>query len=150
MSYDSTRQTMGDDLTVDQVRVELATLIVNYPNYTGKTKVDHYNDGNLDESCVYYKDEDGNPIDVDTYGETNLEPEFVTPVCIIGHWIEDFHPELKDDPLMRSIITKNQSLRGVGASGVLFDREVWSLLSEAQRRQDRPGTRWSDIDISIL
>lgn len=134
---------------VDQVRNELATLINDNPNNTGKLVVDHYNDGG-DETCVYYTNEDGSPIDTGTYGEYDEEPVFATPVCIIGHWIENFHPELKNNFSIKRILLKNHSLRGVGYTDLPFRDDVWTLLAETQKMQDRPGTRWSDIDFSVL
>jgi hypothetical protein len=136
------------DFTVDQVRNELATIINANPNNTGRVEVIN-NDGYDDGTCVYYKDEDGNPIDLQEEDDY-YDPEFVEPVCIVGHWIEDFHPELKNDPKIRTILRRNHSLRGVSASGIVFDSAVWSLLAETQRMQDRAGARWSDIDFSIL
>ena len=136
------------DFTVDQVRNELATIINSDPNNTGRVEVNNI-DGYAEDSCVYYKDEDGNPIDFQDHDDY-YDPEFVEPVCIIGHWIEHFHSHLKDDPKIRNILKRNSSLRGLSASAIVFDSDVWSLLAETQRMQDRPGARWSDIDFSIL
>ncbi len=136
------------DFTADQVRVELESLIENYPDNNGRVmiqKKDYL--GRNEVACVYFLDENGDPITASsTYG-TLRKPVFKTPVCIVGQWLEDFHPNLKNNDLIKNIILKNMTLNTLFENEIPFEDSVLELLGRAQRQQDSLGKVWSDIEL---
>ena len=143
------------ELTVDIVRKELETLINQYPDETGSVdQIKHYADTDEeynDPVCAYYKDQSGNAITPGLYGGVEVAPSDVvlaTPVCIVGRWIEAFHPELKNDEVIRNILVKNATIRSLDYDGISpFKPEVQRMLMIAQDTQDRGGNTWSSIDL---
>jgi hypothetical protein len=134
------------DLTADLVRSELEKLIGDYPERTGNVLVD---DGDYDEfTCVYYSDEDGYPVSMTGMYEEDAEAFntviLKTPVCIVGQWIETFHPEFKENDVIRSVLVRNATMRH---SVVPFDPSVQELLQRAQDQQDVSNTTWGNIDL---
>ena len=135
------------DLSPDQVRDELNILIRKYPNRTGQ--LDNYTD--QFPTCVYYTDSDGVPITPDEYDFDGLELfdiPLVTPVCLIGQWIEDFHPELKNIESIRLLLVQNKTVGTLYDQDNPFPSEVSRVLAEAQRQQDEPRSTWGDIDLT--
>jgi hypothetical protein len=142
------------ELTADLVRYELTELIERYPDRTGAfEQVRCFMDTGeeyVDPSCVYYTDEVGMPISSATHAENDTEVVFTTPVCIVGLWIESFHPEFKDNDLIRQILIRNSTIRSLDYE----DEKPWNagvqrLLVNAQDTQDRGGRTWSTIDLDV-
>lgn len=131
------------ELEVESVRWELEELIRLYPERRGTT-VDGPDSDN-DGICVYYTDEGGNV--VDGMGRSCSEPPLlVTPVCIIGTWIEMFHPEFKELPDVLSFLVNNHTLGGLPAGRIPFKGEVLALLDNVQSQQDYGGI-WENIEL---
>lgn len=129
-------------LTAMVVREELEFLISSYPNRVGNVVLDPVVD---DTSCVYYTDELGQPINVgqEEFGMDPALINFVTPVCIVGQWIESFHPEFKDDDVVREVLANNTTMRH---AHIPFPETVKELLKRAQDHQDQ-GKAWGSIDL---
>lgn len=141
------------DLTVDRVRQELTELIGTYPNRTGSIVIsdedEEDNDIDPEYSCVYYTDEDGRPVNVSVFD--TYVPELKTPVCIIGQWIESFHPEFKEDEFIHTLLVRNRTIGVVkNDNSAPFTAEVMDVLSSTQSQQDEAGTRWKDIKLLIV
>lgn len=137
-----------NELTVDQVISELNTLIMEYPDRNGHVYIGQDYDGNDDYSCVYYTNGDGVPINTDNFDHSNEnEPELKTPVCLIGQWIEDFHPEFKEDSYIRTTLLANSSFGAMDPYSGPFQESVWQVLNNAQMAQDSFNTLWGDIRI---
>lgn len=130
------------NIDVEQVRKELADIIDRYPDRTGGDP-DEYSQ----KACVYYKDAEGRPVSHSEYGDSYIgnPATLVQPVCIIGQWIEDFHPELKQDELFQMVLLKNSVFSTSHEAAHLFDEEVFDLLGEVQSQQDDPDATWKDI-----
>lgn len=133
------------ELTASVVREELSLLISKYPERTGNIAVGEDED---DTTCVYYTNSDGDPISFPAYWEDDLENlmrevTLDVPVCIVGQWIENFHPEFKDDSVIAEVLFRNSTMRH---AEVPFDFEVKTLLVRAQDQQDS-GTSWGNIDL---
>lgn len=133
------------ELTFEVVRDELKALIQRYPDRKGSVVVQYQ--GSDIRKCVYYTDEHGNMITVDTYRDDDEGVQFVTPVCIIGQWIEDFHPEYKQDPKIRRVLLRNGTFGSTFDYELPFDDDVHDLLSDVQSRQDSYGKTWKDIEL---
>ncbi len=133
------------ELTVDQVRVELESLINKYPDRNGRVDASY---GFSDTYCVYFTDENGCPVSL-THFENPEQCRLVTPVCIVGQWIEDYHPVFKQDEVISRILHENSTLANMDEEVVPFQREVWLLLAEAQSTQDSEGAHWVDIELVI-
>lgn len=129
------------ELTVEQVKTELQSLIDAEPNNTGWADVGEYTG---DSGCVYFLDQDGKPILIndEEYSETVL----ATPVCIIGRWIHDFHPEWMETHELNLIFRENRSLASCQYDQP-FRNDVFRVLQHAQGIQDLPETTWSAIDL---
>lgn len=134
------------ELTVSIVREELTHLMNNHPERMGSVPV---NDNDYDETnCVYYTDQNGEIISLPSYQVADLDSldgkvVLKTPVCIVGQWIESFHPEFKDDDVIRDLLFRNSTMRH---SVVPFDPDVKELLVRAQDQQDA-GKSWGSIDL---
>lgn len=121
-----------DWLRSDEER-ELDALIAKYPDKTGSYRV-----GEFGKDCVYYLDENGVEIssgvlDWDQAAFVTL----ATPVCLIGHWIEEFHPELKEDPAVRAILVRNSIISSIhGEDENPLDPAVIQVLRDYQQLQD--------------
>lgn len=130
-------------ITVDQVRKELVDIIERYPDRTGGDP-DEYNE----KACVYYKDATGCPVSNSEFDGMPLVDDpalLVTPVCIIGQWVEDFHPELKQDEDFQYVLFRNSVFSTSTEVARLFDQEVVDLLGEVQSQQDDNDKTWKDI-----
>lgn len=138
------------ELGAIQVRDELETLIEKYPNRKGSITIpspDHFeNDepGDYDFQCIYYLDENDAPINLSNYGASD-QPVFKTPVCIVGQWIEDFHPEFKNNELIQSILVRNSTISSLFEDENPFTKEVKEVLTTAQNAQDATNAEWRDI-----
>lgn len=136
-----------NDLVVDQVRQELEQLIRENPDRTGRVLVeDDEFTVSKDYTCVYYTDENNRPVNTSEYwGED--DPVLKTPVCIVGQWIESFHPEFKEDEVIKGFLLTNNTIAAMRYDGeVPFNEEVMTLLSFAQSQQDT-GDPWRLIDM---
>lgn len=143
------------ELTADQVRFELEILIDKYPENTGMVdniKCFHdtgeeYND----PTCVYFKDDKGDMVTPNIHGnivDTNVVLD--VPVCIVGMWIESFHPEFKEDEIIRDVLVKNATIRSMDHNETKpWDADVQRLLVIAQDTQDRGVGSWSSIDLDV-
>ncbi len=141
--------------TADQVTEELEFLIQKYPSYTGSVPSDE--DGYEEFDCVYYTDADGNPVNLAKQFDYDDIPDgvmadaspLVKPVCIVGHWIEEFHPELKQDKVICRTLLRNgtvRSLRYHADEEIPFSPAVLNVLEKYQTAQDATKTStWSQI-----
>lgn len=131
------------ELNAEQVKNELETLIQKYPTRRGSVPVDDYED---DFTCVYYTDENDYPINSSSYDSDDVyNPTLKTPVCIVGTWIEEFHPEFKDDEVIRDILVRNATIGTLREDHNPFPEDVTRILSEAQSAQDARNSEWKDI-----
>lgn len=121
------------NLTIERVRQEIGELIKRYPDRTGSE------DEESEKSCVYYADYDGYGVVGSRWDSGNLI-DLVTPVCIIGQWVEDFHPELKEDSPFGRMLCKNEILATSEAAKLTFNEEVHNFLGYVQSQQDRDGS----------
>lgn len=129
------------DLTVEQVKTELESLVRKYPDRQGSLPIEL--DGS-DFACVYYTDENGVPIN-----HSEEEVVLATPVCIIGTWIEEFHPEFKMNPVIGRMLRQNSTVYSTHYyTENPFPSEVTDILDAVQVRQDKYGITWKDIDLS--
>lgn len=130
------------DLTVEQVRKELADIVARYPDNTGGDP-----DTYQQKACVYFKDATGYPVSYteENYGITPDVSSLVTPVCIVGRWVEDFHPELKEDETFQFVLLRNAVFSTSTEAARIFDEEVFDLLADVQGQQDNPETTWRDL-----
>lgn len=135
------------ELTIDIVREELSSLIAKYPDRRGSVPREEQFDYEYttDNACVYYTDEKNVPITSSNF-DFDQEPQLVTPVCIVGQWIESFHPEFKENELIRPILLRNSTLRACLSGEHPFNTEVIDLLAKAQDTQDDNNT-WSVIQL---
>lgn len=133
------------ELTAMVVREELEHLISRFPDRTGN--ILEYPEAEPDETtCVYFAERDNHPISFPSYDyatEDLSNIQFTIPICIIGQWIESFHPEFKGDEVIRELILRNTTMRH---ASVLFDPDVKVLLIRAQDQQDT-GSTWSEINL---
>lgn len=132
------------DVTRDEVIHELGILIDKYPDRTGS--VDHNEHDGL--GCCYYADPFGRPVSL-TYYQKPDDSVLKTPVCIVGEWIESFHPEFKNDDLINKILKENATLGGLRDGDHPFSDDVLDVLVQAQDWQDRVGNRWQDIELPL-
>lgn len=138
------------ELTAEQVRVELESLIEKYPNRKGSIAIPaeaYFEDGEPDEydfTCVYFLDEEDRPINSTNYAISDV-PVFKTAVCIVGQWIEDFHPEFKDNEVIQSILVRNATINSLYDEENPFTIEVKAVLTTAQNAQDASNAEWKDI-----
>lgn len=141
------------ELTVEQVRSELEILIEKYPTRKGSivTPSEGYYDddepSDNDFTCVYYTDENDRPVNTTSY-HANDQPVFKTPICIVGQWIEDFHPEFKNEEIVQSFLMRNATISSLYQEENPFTLEVKNLLGTAQNAQDATNAEWKDIDLS--
>lgn len=136
------------NLTVEQVRNEILSLVEQYPDRRGGVPMDDYDEF----SCVYYTDEIGTPVSLTHFNPEDPsyeEPQLVEPVCIIGQWIESFHPEFKQDEVIYDILIRNSIMSNLNVEDTPFTAEVLDLLSNAQSVQDSYSSHWSDIPAAI-
>jgi len=132
-------------ITADQARSELETLIRENPDRMGYVVHEDYDQ---DPACVYYTDQNGMPINSSSYDPMyDDEPVLTTPVCIVGQWVESFHPELKDDLQFGAVLLRNTTMRSLYAGETPLNRDVLDLLSNAQDQQDRE-IPWGLIDFN--
>lgn len=128
-------------ISVEQVTKELETLIRSYPDRTGRVNV------NDNFECVYYSDEVGKPITGLQRPEWGngyySEPILKTPVCIVATWVEKFHPQLKQDEIIKSVLLKNDKINTV--VGSCLSAEVIKVLEHAQDLQDEEICAWKYI-----
>lgn len=130
------------DFTVEQVRKEIADIVARYPDRTGGEST------NGSKSCVYFKDAAGYIVSSSEHDGVyyDYSPErLVEPVCIIGQWIHDFHPELKTDEDFNMILFRNHILNHSYEAQALLDEEVLDFLVNVQNQQDEIGTTWSHL-----
>lgn len=132
------------NLTVEEVRKEISNIVERFPYRTGG-EVDEYNG----KSCVYFKDENGDDVVHGTweYPDSYDTSRLVTPVCIIGQWVNDFHPELKDDEDFQAILFKNAILSTSPEAARILDADVHEYLSEVQTQQDDVDSVWFQLEI---
>lgn len=131
------------EITVDQVRSELERLISDYPDRKGSLD-DKYS------TCLYYTDGNGDPIQ--NYFEEAYEeplPVLTNPVCIVAAWIEEFHPEFKDNEVIREVLFSNEKISTIREKGSLSD-DVINVLDYAQSIQDDGIHSWGDINFDFL
>lgn len=131
------------ELNVNDVRLELESLIQKYPDRRGSILTDDY-EGQEDFTCVYYTDENGAPVNTMNY-DANDRPVFKTPVCIVGQWIEDFHPEFKNDEVIQSMLMRNATISSLYQEDDPFPKDVKDILAMAQNMQDANNACWKDI-----
>lgn len=128
------------ELTAEDVRYELEIIIKENPDRYGTT------DGTPRRSngsfCVYFKDEEGEGVGLG-YKKGDQTKTLTTPVCIVGQWIEQYHPEFKEHNEMSYGIYNNE---GVSAWEGCFQDDVQELLERAQIQQDQ-NIPWGDIDL---
>jgi hypothetical protein len=141
------------ELTPEVVRNELTCLMERYPDNMGTIIImRQYQDTGEeydDSTCVYYTDETGVAITPSVYGEIPADVVLARPVCIVGQWIETFHPEFKNDDVIRDVLTRNATIRSLEYENTsTFDPDVQRLLVIAQETQDR-GDSWSAIDLDV-
>lgn len=140
------------ELTQEQVRNELAQVITNYPTASGRATVES-RDGEYG-TCVYYTDADHDPVNLSTYyskdSESNGVSRLVTPICIVGRWIEDFHPEFKNNELIKDILLKNSALVATVHESIPFTPQVRDLLITTQNQQDSDDTQWENIRLDVV
>lgn len=138
------------ELTTDVVRAELVSIMDRYPDNTGAFEiVKQYDDGEefVDPTCVYFTDEAGSPISSNTHA-LDSEVVFAAPVCIVGMWIEEFHPNFKENEVIRSVLIRNATIRSLAYDNEKpWDEGVQRLLTVAQDTQDRGNTTWGIIDL---
>lgn len=139
---------MLSELTAMVVREELEHLIKIYPTRTGN--ILEFPEADLDETtCVYFADRDNHPISFPSYSysmEDLQNVQFKTPVCIIGQWLADFHPEFQNEWVIREVLLRNTTMRH---ASIPFDPEVKTLLVRAQDQQDA-GKVWGEIDLNKI
>lgn len=137
-----------DELTKEQVLVELQEIINKYPDRKGNIEL--FDDGELyDTTCVYYLSEDGRPVTAEEYDYDYEDmPQLAQPVCIIGQWIEDFHPEFKEDGFIRDFLYHNWTVSNPVVAEHVMNKEVLNVLSQAQSTQDL-GYSWSKIELEV-
>jgi hypothetical protein len=140
------------ELTADLVRKELESIIERYPSNTGMVdNIEYYEDSDEainDPTCVYFKDDKGIMVTPAVFGHVEENVVLATPVCIVGMWIEEFHPEFKDDAVIRNILVRNVTIQSFDYSDLRpWNEDVHRLLVVAQRTQDRGCGSWSDIDL---
>lgn len=132
------------DLTAEQVRNELQQLIARYPN----------NDGGLPDviegkTCTYFIDQHGFPFDyMDSFAPVQQETrQFAQPVCIVGHWIHEFHPELKENSVIKELLIKNSLISSLHSriDDSVIPYDVIEVLADAQTQQDLEDRTWKDI-----
>lgn len=139
-----------NELNVSDVQLELESLIQKYPTRKGSVLIpseayfENDEPGDYDTSCVYYTDEENRPINTSNYAAHDL-PVFKTPICIVGQWIEDFHPEFKEDELIQSFLVKNAIISSLFKEENPFNEDVKAILSTAQNMQDGSNAQWQDI-----
>lgn len=138
------------ELMVEDVRLELEALIKKYPTRKGSIAIpseNYFEDdepGEYDFSCIYYLDENDRPISTTNYDATD-RPVFKTPICIVGQWIEDFHPEFKNNELIQSILQRNTTISSLYQDENPFPIDVKEILTTAQNAQDATNAEWKDI-----
>lgn len=140
---------LPSELTAEQAMAELQILIDAEPFNTGWAEVD---DDYKDAGCVYFLNEDDIPVSPGSNGRYGYADDvrLVTPVCIIGRWVQDFHPEWKNIPELDSIFRDNRSLGSCDNEDVELPwrDDVVHILKNAQAIQDRDESTWGDIDFS--
>lgn len=149
-------------LTAVQVKSELDSLIEKYPTATGSVMEDGLGEEYGDEAtCVYYMDASNNPVNLSTHyddGEATKDVSedarlLVTPVCIVGHWIEELHPELKQNDVILKLLLRNgtiRSLRYLQTDELPFSWEVMDVLEKYQTTQDSSNVKtWGEIPDNI-
>lgn len=125
---------------VNQVKLEIMDIINRYPDRTGGD-IGEYGD----KDCVYFKDKNG--MDVGSYYGEYIEPERLTiPVCIVGQWIHDFHPELKEDETFQDVLFHNAILSTSREAADVLGPEIHELLSNIQGQQDNAWITWRDLE----
>ena len=143
------------ELSAKIVREELQHLIDTYPFNTGlvnniSCNVDDV--GYEDPTCVYFTDDKGQLVTPIGSG-VEFDPANVmlaTPVCIVGMWIEEFHPSFKEDEVIRDVLVRNATIKSLDYTNVRpWDEDVQRLLVNAQNTQDRGVGPWSSIDLDV-
>lgn len=133
-----------DSLTVSQAKTEIAQIIRDNPTCCGAiSSYDEYDD---DFACVYYTDQDGMPVSTEYGSDEPSHQELVTPVCLIGRWVEDFHPFLKQDEGFRDILVRNKGLFVLDPEEVPFSCDVLEFLKHVQIQQDN-RIPWKDVKL---
>lgn len=101
-------------LTVDTVRAEILDLCDRYPERTG--------------ALVDVPSPLGRPTC------TYLDNRTGAPVCIVGTWLHDLHPDLLDNDVIAKIVEENESFEV--DLDIPLDEDVQWVLREAQELQD--------------
>lgn len=129
------------ELTKDQVLDELEELIQRYPDRNGSV-VEEYDTN----ACVYYLDADDRIISLSTWDPYyEVPPVPVKPVCIVGQWIETYHPEFKEDEIVKDFLLRNATISSLIGNENPFSPEVKEILANAQNDQDIAGNTWGNI-----
>lgn len=135
-----------ETLTVSQAKTEIAQIIRDNPMCCGAAP-NYGVDDDDDVACVYYTDQNGIPMTMDGYGDDEpSHQELTTPVCLIGRWVEDFHPSLKQDEDFRDILVRNKGLFVLEPDDVPFSRDVLEFLKHVQIQQDN-RIPWKDVKL---
>jgi len=130
-------------MNLETVKREIEAIANRFPDRRGGVPNEGYGNG---YDCVYFKDRDGNDISSSTWDPMyNATPVPVTPVCIVGQWIMDFHPELLQDEVVLDAVLRNSIIGSVRESDALTP-DVRSYLSFVQQQQD-DGTLWGDLTL---
>lgn len=139
------------ELTATQVLNELEQVINKYPDNSGRATINDYPED--EGTCVYYTDVDGEPVNLSRYYAVEDEENsicLVNPICIIGRWIEDFHPEFKEDKLIKEILLKNSAILATYGEDLPVIPSVREVLIQVQNQQDSGNMRWQDIKLPTV
>jgi hypothetical protein len=134
------------NFTAEQVRSEIEQLIAEMPHNDGSLGSGEYDD---DKQCVYFLDETGRPFGGEMYNPSPVDEnrQFDQPVCIVGHWVHRFHPELKNDEDFKFVLQTNAIVGTSEIAKRVLPLEVIDVLKSAQYQQDEAGAVWANIDL---
>lgn len=123
-------------IDLEKAREEIVDLFGKYPDRQGTMP---------DGECAYFS-LDG----LEMNGSVPIADEALSrlePVCIIGHWVHEKHPELLSDPDWRSTLIQNTPLSAISeeqAEKLGLTPDAFKLLSKAQWMQDM-GPEWGTL-----
>lgn len=140
---------------IDKVRSEIEHIVRLFPDATGayNTDIENEYDGEVytEPSCVYFLDEDGNPVNTSNFVIGDVSPRtLVEPVCIVGQWVHMFHPELKQDDDFLQVLATNAVIKNSDKAQKVLGPEVQEYLGHIQNQQDSGQWTWSELDLEVL
>jgi len=131
-------------LDLETTKNEIEAIIGRFPNRRGGVPSESYS-GGIGYDCVYFHDANGNDISSSSWDPMyDQAPVPVTPVCIVGQWVMDFHPELLQDNEFKDTLMRNSIIGSYRGDALPY--EVKSYLSFIQQQQD-DGTPWGDLNL---